>query len=71
MVELGEVFADPSALVSSFEARLCVVLLHMQHIQSQHLSAINYIEEMLRAQLIGAIGKASSIHTCLPNPSFP
>jgi hypothetical protein len=55
--ELGEMFSDTSTLVTSFEACLAVVLMPMQEVRSRSVESIDYIEMMLRQQLIAAIGK--------------
>eukprot|EP00005_Dracoamoeba_jomungandri_P005971 CAMPEP_0174261322 /NCGR_PEP_ID=MMETSP0439-20130205/11360_1 /TAXON_ID=0 /ORGANISM="Stereomyxa ramosa, Strain Chinc5" /LENGTH=952 /DNA_ID=CAMNT_0015345777 /DNA_START=53 /DNA_END=2911 /DNA_ORIENTATION=+ len=55
--EIAKVFPDNKKVVTVSEANLMVVLLHARTC-SQHFSdGINYIESMLRKQLVSAIGK--------------
>ena len=51
------VFASSSLLMSSTEAALLVTLLHVVDVVQYYRSGIHAIEEMLRNQLVAAIGK--------------
>jgi len=44
-------------LISAKEAKLVVVLIHGQKVAQHHLDVVSYVEDMLRKQLIAAIGK--------------
>jgi hypothetical protein len=57
LAALRTVFASPSLLMSSTEAALLVTLLHVADVVQYYRSGINAIEEMLRNQLVAAIGK--------------
>lgn len=46
-----------TALVSAFEARLCTMATHLNDIVQSYTNAIDYLEHMLRTQIIAAIGK--------------
>ena len=55
---LAKAFPDEtSALITLKEASLLVVILHMKDIAEYLVDGLNYIEDMLRKQLIAAIGK--------------
>jgi len=47
-------------IITALEARIIVVLMHSKNISQHHSDGIYYIEEMLRSQLISAIGKEVS-----------
>jgi hypothetical protein len=53
-------FKSDAFLVSSVEARYLVTLLHMREVVQFYQSGIHMIEEMLRNQLVAAIGKVVS-----------
>jgi hypothetical protein len=55
--ELLKVFAGGVGLVTSFEAGFLVVFAHTIDIKRFILNAINYIEDLMKKQLIAAIGK--------------
>jgi len=44
-------------LISAKEAKMIIVLLHSQRISQHHMDVVGYVEDMLRKQLIAAIGK--------------
>eukprot|EP01127_Copromyxa_protea_P015092 TRINITY_DN4293_c1_g3_i2.p1 TRINITY_DN4293_c1_g3~~TRINITY_DN4293_c1_g3_i2.p1 ORF type:complete len:737 (-),score=132.91 TRINITY_DN4293_c1_g3_i2:2114-4183(-) len=44
-------------LISAIPAKLMVLLLHIKELCQQWLSSVDYVEEMIRKQLIAAIGK--------------
>lgn len=44
-------------LISSIPARIMVILLHTKELCQQWLDSIDYVEDMIRKQLIAAIGK--------------
>ena len=55
---LEKTFPDgPDRLITVAEARLLVLLLHVKQISQQFSDGIDYVEDMLRQQLIAAIGK--------------
>lgn len=49
--------SNTTTLISAAEGRLLVSLLHTQQICQQHVDAVDYIEDLLRQQLVAAIGK--------------
>jgi hypothetical protein len=49
--------AESTALITAMEARLMVVLLHMGDVAVHLRDGIDFIESMLRKQLVSAIGK--------------
>jgi hypothetical protein len=50
--------SDSSSLLTSADAKLIVTILHTQQICCHYSDGINYLEDLLRKQLIQAIGKA-------------
>eukprot|EP00928_Gymnodinium_smaydae_P029326 TRINITY_DN22114_c0_g1_i2.p1 TRINITY_DN22114_c0_g1~~TRINITY_DN22114_c0_g1_i2.p1 ORF type:complete len:757 (-),score=84.58 TRINITY_DN22114_c0_g1_i2:54-2324(-) len=52
-----KIFVDDSAIASSNEAFLCTVLIHCVNVCDQWLGSVDYVESLLRKQLIAAIGK--------------
>jgi hypothetical protein len=56
-VELAEIFPQEEKLITMAEASICVALLHAKDIAQHHLDGVEYIEDMLRKQIIAAIGK--------------
>ncbi len=57
METLSKVFKDDAAMVSKQEALCISTLLHLRQIGQQFSDSVDYIEDMLRSQLIAAIGK--------------
>lgn len=55
--ELGKVFPADNKLITLPESKLCVLVLHARSVATAHSEAVDYIEDMLRKQLIAAIGK--------------
>jgi hypothetical protein len=55
--ELEQMFPDKGALITHTEAKIMVALMNIQKIGQHHVDGINYVEHMLRKQLISAIGK--------------
>jgi hypothetical protein len=49
--------AESTALITAMEARLMVILLHMGDVAAHLRDGIDFIESMLRKQLVSAIGK--------------
>jgi hypothetical protein len=49
--------AESTALITAMEARLMVVLLHMGDVAVHMRDGVDFIESMLRKQLVSAIGK--------------
>ncbi len=56
-VELAAIFPQQEKLVTMAEATICVAVLHAKQIAQYHLDGVEYIEDMLRKQIIAAIGK--------------
>jgi hypothetical protein len=56
-VELAAIFPQEEKLVTMAEATICVAVLHAKQIGQYHLDGVEYIEDMLRKQIIAAIGK--------------
>jgi len=56
-VELDKMYPDDKRLITSLEAKIMVSCYNIQNIQSRYSACIDYVEQMLRAQLIAAIGK--------------
>lgn len=56
-VELAQVFPAEEKLITMAEATICIAVLHGKEISQFHLDGVEYIESMLRKQLIAAIGK--------------
>jgi hypothetical protein len=54
---LTSTFPANKGLIALKEAKLVVVLLHGQRVAQAHLDMVDYVENMLRKQLIAAIGK--------------
>lgn len=54
---LAKVFPDNGHIVTIAEANMMVVALHSVKVSSYYVDGVNYIEDMLRKQLIAAIGK--------------
>ena len=55
--ELQKIFPGGNKLITFTEAKLCVAVLHAKAISQHYEDGVNYIEEMLRKQLVSAIGK--------------
>lgn len=54
---LSTVFPRDSSVITATEAGLLVTVMHAARVCMQHAESIAYIEDMLRKQLIAAIGK--------------
>lgn len=54
---LRKAFPSSGAVATAAEAILCVVLRHCAHVCQRWMHAVDYIESMLRKQLVAAIGK--------------
>jgi hypothetical protein len=54
---LGAAFPTDGTVITAVEAGLLVALLHAARVCQQHGDSVAYIEQMLRDQLIAAIGK--------------
>lgn len=54
---LSTVFPRDSSVITAVEAGLLVTVLHAARVCMQHAESVAYIEDMLREQLIAAIGK--------------
>eukprot|EP00005_Dracoamoeba_jomungandri_P004063 CAMPEP_0174252518 /NCGR_PEP_ID=MMETSP0439-20130205/1954_1 /TAXON_ID=0 /ORGANISM="Stereomyxa ramosa, Strain Chinc5" /LENGTH=954 /DNA_ID=CAMNT_0015333069 /DNA_START=71 /DNA_END=2935 /DNA_ORIENTATION=+ len=57
LVAIGKIFPDNKKIVTVAEANMLVILLHARECAQHFSDGINYIEHMLRTQLIAAIGK--------------
>ncbi|CAM9417059.1 unnamed protein product [Ectocarpus fasciculatus] len=57
---MDTVFRSSALLMSAAEARLLVTLLHARDVIQFHQSGLHAIEEMLRNQLVAAVGKVVS-----------
>merc|ERR1712137_300973 len=55
--KLAKTFPKDKLIITFVEAKLLSVLAHSQKISEAFVSGVNYIENMLRTQLISAIGK--------------
>ncbi len=55
--QLGKVFPRDLAIITVVEASLVVTLMHAARVCQHHADGVTFIEEMLRKQLIAAIGK--------------
>ena len=55
--DLSKVFPEPGKLIGAAEANLLVLLLHAERTTHFLVAGLDYIEEMLRAQVFAAIGK--------------
>lgn len=55
--ELEKMFPDDKRLITHTEAKIIVVGMNLQRIAQHYVDGINYVESMLRKQLIAAIGK--------------
>jgi hypothetical protein len=55
--ELEKLFLSESKLVTITETMIVTMMKHLQEISDSWLAGVDYIEEMLRKQLISAIGK--------------
>merc|ERR1712137_571668 len=55
--KLAKTFPKDKLIITFVEAKLLSVLAHSQKISEAFVSGVNYIEDMLRTQLISAIGK--------------
>lgn len=58
--DLARAFPKGDAVITAAEACLLVTLLHVCHVGQHFSNGVQYIEEMLRRQLIAAIGKELS-----------
>jgi hypothetical protein len=54
---LAKVFPRDKTLITVVEGTLLVTLMHVRRVCRQHADCVAYIEDMLRRQLIAAIGK--------------
>ena len=54
---LAKVFPRDATLITAVEAALLVTLMHVRKVCHQHADCVAYIEDLLRRQLIAAIGK--------------
>jgi hypothetical protein len=54
---LSAAFPNDGTVITAVEAGLLVVLLHVEHVIEQHALAVDHVEQMLRNQLVAAIGK--------------
>ena len=54
---LGSTFPPNQNLITVLEAQLVVLTMHAQKIAQYHVDLVEYVENMLRKQLIAAIGK--------------
>jgi hypothetical protein len=54
---LAAAFPRDNSIITVVEAGLLVTLLHVRDVCRQHADSVDYIENMLRQQLIAAIGK--------------
>jgi hypothetical protein len=55
--ELSRAFPRNESVITFYDASLLVGLLHIRQLCQHHANGVQYIEEMLRKQLIAAIGK--------------
>lgn len=55
--ELEKMFPDDKRLITHTEAKILVLLQNLQRICQHYADGVNYVESMLRKQLIAAIGK--------------
>lgn len=55
--ELAQVFPRDASVISVVEATLLVTLLHANDVCQRYADGVNYIEDMLRKQLVAAIGE--------------
>jgi hypothetical protein len=55
--ELSKEFSDTKKLITSAEAQIVVTSLHMMNIAQRYYDGVNYVEFLLRKQLIAAIGR--------------
>lgn len=55
--DLAKVFPDPGKLIGCAEANLMVGLLHSERVTHYLVAGLDYIEDMLRQQVVAAIGK--------------
>ena len=56
-VELAAIFPEEEKLITMAEASMVISLQHLQDIGQHHLDGVDYIEDMLRKQIVSAIGK--------------
>eukprot|EP00668_Euglena_longa_P009750 GGOE01011786.1.p1 GENE.GGOE01011786.1~~GGOE01011786.1.p1 ORF type:complete len:962 (-),score=350.48 GGOE01011786.1:536-3421(-) len=49
--------AEGDGLVTLVEGRLAVALLHLQHVGQRYCDAMDYLEDLLRRQLVAAVGR--------------
>ncbi|CAJ1960792.1 unnamed protein product [Cylindrotheca closterium] len=56
-LQTGFPSSQTTSVVSSAEAKIVVLCVHMGHLSVQYKEAIDYIEDMLEKQLFAAIGK--------------
>jgi hypothetical protein len=57
VASLGKVFAAGAKLVTVVEATVATVALHQETLAEAVFDGLNYVEEMLRKQIVAAIGK--------------
>ena len=55
--DLAKVFPSGDSVITAVEASLLVILLHARRLCQSYADGIGYVEDMLREQLIAAIGK--------------
>mmetsp|Transcript_5914 Transcript_5914/g.13976 ORF Transcript_5914/g.13976 Transcript_5914/m.13976 type:complete len:977 (-) Transcript_5914:254-3184(-) len=58
--ELAQAFPQSESVITAAEAQLLVTTLHCNVVCSQYEDALRYVEDMLRKQLVAAIGKQVS-----------
>src|SRR5262249_30386920 len=56
-LSLAKVFPKDGAVITVVEASLLVILLHARQVCQALANGVDYIEDMLRKQLVAAIGK--------------
>lgn len=57
MRALATVFPKDTTVVTAIEAALLVTLLHVKQVVEHHAHSVDHVEQMLRNQLVAAIGK--------------
>jgi len=67
---LASVFPTDSSIITSVEAQLLVTLMHAMRVCQQFSDGVDYVEGMLRKQLIAAIAKRSGPRTSAATWSF-
>lgn len=56
-VELEQMFPDDKRLITHNEAKILVAALNIQRVCQHYVDGVNYVEHLLKKQLIAAIGK--------------